>query len=317
MSVGRRILLALVASTICLGPLAAQNSTLPDAAPAPGGRIAAVTARHGMVVAQEARAARIGMEILRQGGNAVDAAVATGFALAVTYPRAGNIGGGGYMLVHLASRNIDTAIDYRETAPAATTPSIFLDERGEADPRKSRDSALAIGVPGTVAGLSLAHAKYGSGKFTLAQLIAPAIPLARKGIPIEDDTADSLPRSQARLARWPSTMKIFFADGRVLAPGATLVQHDLADTLTAIAETGPQAFYEGAIADKIVAAIRAGGGLMTRDDLKNYQAIERAPIQGRYRGYDVLSMPPSSSGGVIARMKGSSASEYFRSTRCI
>ena len=122
MSVGRRILLALVASTICLGPLAAQNSTLPDAAPAPGGRIAAVTARHGMVVAQEARAARIGMEILRQGGNAVDAAVATGFALAVTYPRAGNIGGGGYMLVHLAGRNIDTAIDYRETAPAATTP---------------------------------------------------------------------------------------------------------------------------------------------------------------------------------------------------
>src|SRR6478752_7597961 len=299
MSVGRRILLALVASTICLGPLAAQNSTLPDAAPAPGGRIAAVTARHGMVVAQEARAARIGMEILRQGGNAVDAAVATGFALAVTYPRAGNIGGGGYMLVHLASRNIDTAIDYRETAPAATTPGIFLDERGEADPRKSRDSALAIGVPGTVAGLSLAHAKYGSGKFTLAQLIAPAIPLARKGIPIEDDTADSLPRSQTRLARWPSTMKIFFADGRVLAPGATLVQHDLADTLTAIAETGPQAFYEGAIADKIVAAIRAGGGLMTRDDLKNYQAIERAPIQGRYRGYDILSMPPSSSGGVI------------------
>ena len=299
MSVGRRILLALVASTICLGPLGAQNSTLPDAAPAPGGRIAAVTARHGMVVAQEARAARIGIEILRQGGNAVDAAVATGFALAVTYPRAGNIGGGGYMLVHLASRNIDTAIDYRETAPAATTPGIFLDERGEADPHKSRDSALAIGVPGTVAGLSLAHAKYGSGKFTLAQLIAPAIQLAREGIPIEDDTADSLPRSQARLARWPSTMKIFFADGRVLAPGATLVQSDLADTLAAIAESGPEAFYEGATAEKIVAAVRAAGGLMTRDDLKNYRVVEHAPVRGRYRGYDVLSMPPSSSGGVI------------------
>src|SRR6476659_8759395 len=134
MSVGRRILLALVASTLCLGPLAAQNSTLRDAAPAPGGRIAAVTARHGMVVAQEARAARIGMEILRQGGNAVDAAVATGFALAVTYPRAGNIGGGGYMLVHLASRNIDTAIDYRETAPAATTPSSSNSDRSEASP---------------------------------------------------------------------------------------------------------------------------------------------------------------------------------------
>ena len=142
MIVGRRILLALFASAICFGPLAAQDSTLPDAAPAVGGRIAAVTARHGMVVAQEGRAAHIGVEILRQGGNAVDAAVATGFALAVTYPRAGNIGGGGYMLVHLAGRNIDTAIDYRETAPAATTPDIFLDERGEADPRKSRDSAL-------------------------------------------------------------------------------------------------------------------------------------------------------------------------------
>ena len=207
MIVGRRVLLALLASAICLGPLAAQNSTLPDAAPAPGGRIAAVTAQHGMVVAQEARAARIGVDILRQGGNAVDAAVATGFALAVTYPRAGNIGGGGYMLVHLAGRNLDTAIDYRETAPAATTPEIFLDQRGEADPQKSRDSALAIGVPGTVAGLSLAHTKYGSGRFTLAQLIAPAIQLAREGIPIEDDTAESLPRSQARLARWPSTAR--------------------------------------------------------------------------------------------------------------
>ena len=206
--------------------------------PRPVGRIAAVTAQHGMVVAQEARAARIGVEILRQGGNAVDAAVATGFALAVTYPRAGNIGGGGYMLVHLAGRNVDTAIDYRETAPAATTPESSWTQRGEADPQKSRDSALAIGVPGTVAGLSLAHTKYGSGRFTLAQLIAPAIQLAREGIPIEDDTADSLPRSQARLARWPSTAKIFFADGRVLAPGATLVQSDLADTLAAIAAVG-------------------------------------------------------------------------------
>ena len=299
MIVGRRVLLALLASAICLGPLAAQNSTLPDAAPAPGGRIAAVTAQHGMVVAQEARAARIGVDILRQGGNAVDAAVATGFALAVTYPRAGNIGGGGYMLVHLAGRNLDTAIDYRETAPAATTPEIFLDQRGEADPQKSRDSALAIGVPGTVAGLSLAHTKYGSGRFTLAQLIAPAIQLAREGIPIEDDTAESLPRSQARLARWPSTAKIFFADGRVLGTGVTLVQRDLADTLAAIARSGPDAFYEGATAEKIVAAVRAAGGLMTRDDLKNYRVVEHAPVRGRYRGYDVLSMPPSSSGGVI------------------
>ena len=181
MIVGRRVLLALLASAICLGPLAAQNSTLPDAAPAPGGRIAAVTAQHGMVVAQEARAARIGVDILRQGGNAVDAAVATGFALAVTYPRAGNIGGGGYMLVHLAGRNLDTAIDYRETAPAATTPEIFLDQRGEADPQKSRDSALAIGVPGTVAGLSLAHTKYGSGRFTLGAVDRAGDPARARG----------------------------------------------------------------------------------------------------------------------------------------
>src|SRR6516164_6313908 len=164
----RNALLALVACLICLGPLAAQAPAVIDVAPASGARIEAVAARHGMVAAQEARAARIGVDILEQGGNAVDAAVATGFALAVTYPRAGNVGGGGYMLIHRAGGKTDTAIDYRETAPAATTREIFLDERGEADPRKSQDSALAIGVPGTVAGLALAHVKYGSGKFTLA-----------------------------------------------------------------------------------------------------------------------------------------------------
>jgi gamma-glutamyltranspeptidase/glutathione hydrolase len=280
----------LVAGSIASGPVVAQS-------PAP--------ARHGMVVAQETRAARIGLDILRKGGNAVDAAVATGFALAVTYPRAGNLGGGGYMLIHLggqdaAKRKVDTAIDYRETAPAAITRDIFLDDKGEADPQKSRDSALAIGVPGTVAGLALAHAKYGSGKFTLAQLLAPAIALARGGIPIEDDIADSLPRAQARLARWPATAKIFMhADGRVLGPGDTLVQRDLADTLAAIARNGPRAFYDGAVADKLVAAVRAAGGLMTRDDLANYKPIEHEPVRGSYRGHAILSMPPSSSGGVI------------------
>jgi gamma-glutamyltranspeptidase / glutathione hydrolase len=295
----RRTLLALLAALACLGPLAAQAPVRSDTLLAPGGALAPVTARHGMVVAQEARAARIGVDILEQGGNAIDAAVATGFALAVTYPRAGNIGGGGYMVIHLAARNIDTAIDYRETAPAATTRDIFLDDKGEADPRKSRDSALAVGVPGTVAGLALAHAKYGSGKFTLAQLIAPAIKLAREGFPIEDDVADSLPRGQSRLARWPATTKIFFADGRPLAPGATLVQRDLADTLAAIAREGPRAFYEGETAEKIAIAVRAAGGIMTADDLKHYQALERTPVRGRYRGHDIVSMPPSSSGGVI------------------
>src|SRR5260370_18042149 len=161
-----------------IGPLAAETPALTDVAPASGVPIEPVAASHGMVVAQEGRAARIGVEVLEQGGNGVDEAVATGFALAVTYPRAGNIGGGGYMLIHLAQGSIDTAIDYRETAPAATTRTIFLDEHGEADPHKSLDSALAIGVPGTVAGLALAHAQYGSGKFTLAQLSAPASPPA-------------------------------------------------------------------------------------------------------------------------------------------
>src|SRR5438477_817502 len=145
----------------------------------------AVTARNGMVVAQEARAAKIGVEFLAKGGNAVDAAVAVGFAMAVTYPRAGNLGGGGYMVIHRAGRAADVAIDYRETAPAATTRDIFLDGNGEADVSKSRDSALSIGVPGTVAGLALAHARFGSGVFSLAQLLAPAIELAREGFPIE------------------------------------------------------------------------------------------------------------------------------------
>ena len=209
------------------------------AAPAFASAQGAVTARNGMVVAQEARAARIGVEVLQKGGNAVDAAVATGFAMAVTYPRAGNIGGGGYMVIHLADGSRDIAIDYRETAPAATTRDIFLDEKGEADPRKSRDSALAIGVPGTVAGLALAHRRYGSGRLTLAQLIAPAIKLAREGIPIEADVADSLPGVQRRVGRWPSSAKIFLKpDGSALGPGDTLMQRDLADTLEAIAQKG-------------------------------------------------------------------------------
>src|SRR6266403_1959400 len=258
--IARPTLLLLFACLTWIGPLAAETPALTDVAPASGLAIEPVTASHGMVVAQEGRAARIGVEVLEQGGNAVDAAVATGFALAVTYPRAGNIGGGGYMLIHLAQGSIDTAIDYRETAPAATTRTIFLDEHGEADPHKSLDSALAIGVPGTVAGLALAHAKYGSGKFTLAQLIAPAIALARDGIPIE---------------------------------------HDLADTLSAIAREGPRAFYRGAIADKLANAVRAAGGIMTREDLERYQPIERTPTFGSYRGYRIASMPPSSSGGVV------------------
>ena len=284
----------------CILPLFAQAPVpLGEAVAAPQ-PIAPVTARSGMVVAQEARAARIGTEILRRGGNAVDAAVATGFALAVTYPRAGNIGGGGYMVMHLAATGTDTTIDFREAAPAGITRDSFLDEHGEADPAKSRDSGLAIGVPGTVAGLAHAHAKYGSGQFTLADLLAPAIALARDGIPIEDDTADSLPGAQARLGRWPASRKIFFAtDGRLKGANDTLVQTDLADTLAAIGQAGPRAFYKGAIADKISAAVRAAGGVMTPRDLADYRPIERAPLLGSYRNYPIIAMPPSSSGGVI------------------
>ena len=261
-----------------------------------------ILAHNGMVVAQESRAARIGVEILDRGGNAVDAAVAVGFALAVTYPRAGNIGGGGFMVIHLAKDrglgNRDVAIDYRETAPAAATPTMFLDAQDNPDPKKSRDSALAVGVPGTVAGLALAQQKYGSGKLSLAELIAPAIDLAQKGFPVEDDTADSLPHARDRLARWPSSAEIFLNGGEPLHEGERLFQFDLAETLQAIAQDGPRAFYEGRIAAQIADAVRAAGGIMTADDLRNYRAIERPVVRGRYRGYDIVSMPPPSSGGV-------------------
>ena len=258
-----------------------------------------ILAHNGMVVAQEQRSARIGIEILDRGGNAVDAAVAVGFALAVTYPRAGNIGGGGFMVIHLGKTGEDAAIDYRETAPAAATETMFLDANGEPDPKKSRDSGLSVGVPGTVAGLALAHAKYGSGKLSLAELIEPAIELARNGVEIVDDIADTLPLAQPRIARWHSSAPVFLnSDGTVLMPGQDLLQPDLAITLRAIASDGPKGFYEGPVAEKIVAAVRKAGGVMTTEDMKNYRAKLREPVRGTYRGYDIVSMPPPSSGGV-------------------
>ncbi|MGA8615850.1 MAG: gamma-glutamyltransferase [Xanthobacteraceae bacterium] len=251
-----------------------------------------------MVVAQEPLAARIGVDILKKGGNAVDAAVAVGFAMAVTYPRAGNIGGGGFMVIHRRNgRNV--AIDYRERAPQGITDKSFLDAQGNADPQKSRFSALAIGVPGTVAGLALAEKKYGSGRFTLAQLIAPAIVLARDGFPVADETIEVPPNEPSRLLRWPSSAKIFFKpDGHPLAPGDRLVQSDLAKTLRAIARHGPRAFYRGPLARGIAAAVQQAGGVMTARDLKKYRAVARKPLKGTYRGYDIVSMPPPSSGGV-------------------
>ena len=260
----------------------------------------AVSTRHGMVVAQEKLAARVGADILRQGGNAVDAAVATAFAMAVTYPRAGNIGGGGFMVIHLKDRGDDIAIDYRETAPAATTAETFLGADGKPDNAKSRDSALSIGVPGTVAGLALALEKYGSGKFNLARLLQPAIVLARDGFVLDDDMADTLPAAQRRMAKWQASVKIFSqADGTWLRGGDRLVQTDLAATLSAIAEQGPRGFYEGPIAEKLANAVRDAGGIMTNDDLKSYSAVIRKPVRGSYRGYDVVSMPLPSSGGTV------------------
>lgn len=261
-------------------------------------RLQPVLAPHGMVASQEWRATQIGVTVLERGGNAVDAAVAVAFALAVTHPRAGNIGGGGFMLVHLAERNETVAIDYRETAPAAIARDSFLDDTGEADPQKSRDTGLAVGVPGTVAGLALALEEHGSGRFTLAQLLDPAIHLARNGIIVDEDLADSLPSGQLRLVRWPSSRRIFLKpDGEALERGDRLVQTDLANTLEAIAKHGPAAFYEGPIADKIAEAVRAAGGVMTSEDLRRYRPREREPVRGSYRGYDILSMPPPSSGG--------------------
>jgi gamma-glutamyltranspeptidase / glutathione hydrolase len=262
----------------------------------------AVVAHNGMVVAPEARAARIGVDILKRGGNAVDAAVAVGFALAVTYPRAGNIGGGGFMVIHLAkNRNLDNrnvAIDYRETAPAAATPTMFLDAKGDPDPTKSRDSGLSVGVPGTVAGLALAREKYGSGKLSLAELMAPAIALAQNGFALENGIADQLPATRGKLARWPSTAEIFLHDGEPLHQGDRLVQSDLANTLRAIAQDGPRAFYSGPTAERIAIAVRAAGGIMIADDLANYRAIERTAVRGTYRDFAIVSMPPPSSGGV-------------------
>jgi gamma-glutamyltranspeptidase/glutathione hydrolase len=296
----RRVIAALVALVAFCAPLAAQQRGRGAYTPPPADTIHAVAAEHGMVVAQEKTAARIGAEVLRRGGNAVDAAVAVGFAMAVTYPRAGNIGGGGFMVIHAAERHEDVAIDYRETAPAATTAGIFLGPDGKPDATKSRDSALGIGVPGTVAGLTLALDKYGSGSFTLAELLKPAIELARDGFILADDMADTLPEIHRRLARWPASAKIFSrADGASLQEGDRLVQGDLAATLTAIAEQGPRGFYQGPVAERLAAGIRATGGIMTAEDLKSYAAAIRTPVRGSYHGYDIVSMPLPSSGGVV------------------
>ena len=276
------------------------TAALADQAPAisPLATARPVIASHGMVVTQEAAASRVGLDILKHGGNAVDAAVAVGFALAVTLPRAGNLGGGGFMLIHRADLNRTIAIDYRETAPAATTRNVFLDANGKADPFKSRYSGLAIGVPGTVAGLELAWRKYGSGKFTFAELIAPAIALAHQGLVVDDGLVDSLPLAARALASHPSSARIYLRpDGSLPETGDHIALDDLAATLETISAKGAAGFYSGPVAQKIVAAVNAAGGRMTMQDLAAYRALEREPVRGTYRGYTIVSMPPPSSGG--------------------
>ncbi len=256
-----------------------------------------VWAANGMVASQEALATQIGVDIMKQGGNAIDAAVAVGYALAVTLPRAGNLGGGGFMLVYLADEQRSIAIDYREVAPQAAYPDMFLDDAGNANSQLSRFHGLAVGVPGTVLGFELALNKYGS--MSLAQVMAPAIKLARDGIVVTPDLAYSLQATKKRLSQWPSTKTIFYkADGSNYQPGEILKQTDLANTLTAIAKKGSPAFYQGPIAKQICDSVRNAGGMMTMQDLATYEAMERQPVMGNYRGYQIISMPPPSSGGV-------------------
>ncbi len=268
---------------------------------ADGQRFHPVVAENGMVVSQEALASAVGRDVLAAGGNAVDAAVAVGFALAVTLPRAGNLGGGGFMLVHMADTGETVAIDYRETAPAAATEDMFLDEAGEADPAKSRFSGLGVGVPGTVRGLALAHERFGSGAFTLAELIAPAIRLAEEGFAVRPDLHRALSSSwvRPRLSADPAARAVFYgADGEPPAVGETLVQADLAATLRRIAEEGPDGFYDGPVAQAIAATVRARGGRMTAGDIAGYAPRLREPVRGLFMGHEVVSMPPPSSGGV-------------------
>ncbi|EJF5605505.1 gamma-glutamyltransferase [Salmonella enterica] len=255
-----------------------------------------VRATQGMVASVDAMATQVGVDILKQGGNAVDAAVAVGYALAVTHPQAGNLGGGGFMLLRTKD-GATTAIDFREMAPANATRDMFLDEQGNPDSKKSLTSPLASGTPGTVAGLSLALEKYGS--LPLNSVVRPAIKLAQEGFIVNDALADDLKTYGSEvLPHHENSKAIFWKDGEPLKKGDKLVQQNLAKSLTMIAENGPDAFYKGEIARQIAQQMQQGGGLITTDDLAAYQAVERTPVSGEYRGYQIFSMPPPSSGGV-------------------
>ena len=260
-----------------------------------GGRTP-VYARAGMVVSSSSIASNVGREILQKGGNAIDAAVATAFALAVTWPSAGNVGGGGFIVYRSADGKV-TSFDFREKAPLAAHEKMYLDENGELIPGINHRGLLSVGVPGTVAGLYDAHAKY--GRLDWKKLVDTAIRLARKGIPFSHALHQ---HSRNRRKEWeliPSTSAVMYKEGGAYyEPGELWKQPDLARTLKRIRKHGRDGFYKGETADKLVAFMKQGGGLITHEDLEQYNAVERTPVEGTYRGYRVITMPPPSSGGV-------------------
>ncbi|MGO2277335.1 MULTISPECIES: gamma-glutamyltransferase [unclassified Psychrobacter] len=256
-----------------------------------------VWAKNGMVATQEALASDIGLQILKDGGNAVDAGVAVGFALAVTLPRAGNIGGGGFMMIYDAKQGKTVALDYREKAPSSASRDMYLDKEGNAVSDLSRYHGLAVGVPGTVAGLLKALEEHGT--MSREQVMAPAIALAEDGIEVTAGLSESLTALSDRLQKWPSTKKVFFKpDGSAYQPGERLKQPELAHSLKLIAAQGADGFYKGETAQKLVKAVNEAGGSMSLQDLADYDAIARKPVKGDYRGYEIVSMPPPSSGGI-------------------
>lgn len=253
-------------------------------------------ARNGIVASASEIASQVGVDILKQGGNAVDASIATAFALAVTWPTAGNIGGGGFLVYHGEDGHA-TTFDFREKAPLAATERMYLGLDGLVVNNSNHRSLLSVGVPGTVAGLYKAHQELGS--LPWADLVAPAVKLARDGIPITWELYTGFQQNQQFWDQYPSSAKVFLkADGSPYEFGDTWVQPDLADTLQLIQEQGRDGFYKGSNAKKLADFMRANGGIITEEDLEQYEAVEREPVRGTYRGYDIVSMPPPSSGGV-------------------
>jgi len=259
-----------------------------------------VRARHGIVASTNQLASNVGVDIMKRGGNAVDAAIAVAFALAVTHPAAGNLGGGGFMMIRLQDGRT-TAIDYREMAPSAATRNIYLDKNGNVIEGEggSIEGYRAAGVPGTVRGMELALRKYGSGKLTWTQLIEPARRLAANGFIVNYTLARGLRGNREYLSKYPETKRIYLNNGKLYNEGDVFVQPDLAATFARLQQRGPNEFYTGQTAQLIAADMKRHNGLLTLDDLRGYVAKERQPLRGNYRGYEVISMPPPSSGGAV------------------